>query len=53
VKDLSIENSLKFYEEVWLSKVFEVRQHVQSKVAEVKPTVNEEEGVAVVSIFTM
>ncbi|XP_064650622.1 uncharacterized protein LOC135502065 isoform X3 [Lineus longissimus] len=43
VKDLSIENSLKFYEEVWLSKLFEMRQHVQTKVIEAKPT--EEDGV--------
>ena len=29
VKDLSIEQSLKTYEEVWLSKIFELRPHVQ------------------------
>ena len=31
VKDLSIEQSLKTYEEVWLSKIFEVREHVRNK----------------------
>ncbi|XP_071095883.1 uncharacterized protein [Haliotis cracherodii] len=31
VKDLSIEQSLKTYEEVWLSKIFELRSHVRSK----------------------
>ena len=29
VKDLSIEQSLKTYEEVWLSKIFETREHVR------------------------
>ena len=32
VKDLLIEESLKTYEEVWLSKVFEMRDHVRNKV---------------------
>lgn len=31
VKDLAIEKSLKTYEEVWLSKVFEMREHVLRK----------------------
>lgn len=31
VKDLAIEKSLKTYEEVWLSKLFELRLHVRSK----------------------
>ena len=31
VKDLSIEQSLKTYEEVWLSKLFEMREHVRNK----------------------
>jgi len=31
VKDLAIEKSLKTYEEVWLSKVFEMRIHIRSK----------------------
>ena len=31
VKDLLIEESLKTYEEVWLSKVFELRDHVRNK----------------------
>ena len=31
VKDLLIEESLKTYEEVWLSKVFEMRDHVRNK----------------------
>ena len=31
VKDLSIEQSLKKYEEVWLSKLFEMRAHVRNK----------------------
>ncbi|KAL5020323.1 hypothetical protein ScPMuIL_003215 [Solemya velum] len=31
VKDLSIEQSLKTYEEVWLSKIFELQLHIRSK----------------------
>ncbi|ESO89558.1 hypothetical protein LOTGIDRAFT_125094 [Lottia gigantea] len=30
-KDLTIEQSLKTYEEVWLSKVFELRSHIRTK----------------------
>ncbi|KAK7479591.1 hypothetical protein BaRGS_00029140 [Batillaria attramentaria] len=33
VKDLAIEMSLKTYEEVWLSKIFELRSHTRTKVA--------------------
>ncbi|GFS27875.1 dynein beta chain, flagellar outer arm [Elysia marginata] len=33
VKDLAIENALKTYEEVWLSKVFELRYHVRNKMS--------------------
>ncbi|GFO25145.1 dynein beta chain, ciliary-like, partial [Plakobranchus ocellatus] len=33
VKDLAIENALKTYEEVWLSKVFELRYHVRNKLS--------------------
>ena len=32
VKDLSIEQSLKTYDEVWLSKIFELRAHTHVKV---------------------
>ena len=32
VKDLSIEQSLKTYEEVWLSKVFQFHLHIRSKL---------------------
>ncbi|XP_052258855.1 uncharacterized protein LOC127863384 isoform X2 [Dreissena polymorpha] len=32
VKDLSIEQSLKNYEEVWLSKVFKFQVHIRSKI---------------------
>lgn len=32
VKDLSIEQSLKTYEEVWLSKIFEMREHTRNKL---------------------
>ena len=32
VKDLSIEQSLKTYEEVWLSKIFELREHTRSRL---------------------
>ena len=31
VKDLTIEQSLKNYEAVWLSKVFTLREHVRNK----------------------
>ena len=31
VKDLAIEMSLKTYEEVWLSKIFELRPHTRNK----------------------
>ena len=31
VKDLSIEKSLKTYEEVWLSKIFEMKEHTRNK----------------------
>lgn len=31
MKDLAIEQSLKTYEEVWLSKIFELRLHIRSK----------------------
>ncbi|KAL3885754.1 hypothetical protein ACJMK2_025795 [Sinanodonta woodiana] len=31
MKDLSIEQSLKTYEEVWLSKIFELKAHIRSK----------------------
>ncbi|XP_053409232.1 uncharacterized protein LOC123561373 isoform X4 [Mercenaria mercenaria] len=34
VKDLSIEQSLKTYEEVWLSKIFQFLVHIRSKSAE-------------------
>ena len=34
VKDLAIENALKTYEEVWLSKVFELRGHVRNKISQ-------------------
>lgn len=34
VKDLAIEKSLKTYEEVWLSKLFELRIHIRSKSVE-------------------
>ena len=34
VKDLAIEKSLKTYEEVWLSKLFELRIHIRSKGVE-------------------
>ena len=33
VKDLSIEQSLKTYEEVWLSKIFELQEHSRSRLA--------------------
>ena len=33
IKDLSIEQSLKTYEEVWLSKVFELEEHIRNKMA--------------------
>lgn len=32
VKDLSIEHSLKTYEEVWLSKLFELKDHVRNRI---------------------
>ena len=32
VKDLSIEQSLKTYEEVWLSKIFDLREHTRSRL---------------------
>ena len=32
VKDLSIEQSLKTYEEVWLSKIFQFHIHIRSKM---------------------
>ena len=32
VKDLSIEQALKTYEEVWLSKIFELDEHVRNRV---------------------
>lgn len=32
-KDLSIEQSLKTYEEVWLSKVFESREHIRHQTS--------------------
>ena len=31
VKDLAIEMSLKTYEEVWLSKIFEMRPHTRTR----------------------
>lgn len=34
VKDLSIEQSLKTYEEVWLSKIFQFQIHIRSKNVE-------------------
>ena len=33
MKDLSIEQSLKTYEEVWLSKIFQFHIHIRSKMA--------------------
>ena len=42
VKDLSIEQSLKTYEEVWLSKVFELRQHVRSQTVTSNSKLSEE-----------
>ena len=40
IKDLSIEQSLKKYEEIWLSKVFELTDHVRNSViqASIKDT---------------
>ena len=32
VKDLIIEQSLKTYEEVWLSKIFELRDHIRNRL---------------------
>ena len=34
MKDLSIEQSLKTYEEVWLSKIFQFLVHIRSKSAD-------------------
>lgn len=39
VKDLSIEQSLKTYDEVWLSKIFELRPHTRIRTEiDVTPT---------------
>lgn len=39
VKDLSIEQSLKTYDEVWLSKIFELRPHTRIRTElDVAPT---------------
>jgi dynein heavy chain len=45
VKDLAIEMSLKTYEEVWLSKIFELRPHTRNKIpsAELAATENQSE----------
>ncbi|CAH1797693.1 unnamed protein product [Owenia fusiformis] len=42
VKDLSIEQSLKTYEEVWLSKIFDLRSHVRVKAPTTAGTVIEQ-----------
>ena len=40
VKDLSVEKSLKTYEEVWLSKIFELREHTRSRLTNVSSKTN-------------
>lgn len=47
VKDLSIEQSLKTYDEVWLSKIFELRPHTRIRTEiDVAPT-NQVHGMGV------
>ena len=60
VKDLSIEQSLKTYDEVWLSKIFELRPHtrIRTEIDVVAPTnqvhgmgVKKKQNVLMVSYF--
>ncbi len=50
-KDLSIENSLRTFEEIWLSKVFELREHKRSRMSSAASAAEgndkEEQGVSV------
>ena len=47
VKDLSIEQSLKTYEEVWLSKIFELREHVRNRAIAAAEKIPQSEAAAV------
>ena len=40
VKDISVEKSLKTYEEVWLSKIFELREHTRSRLTNASSKTN-------------
>lgn len=49
IKDLSIEQSLKTYEEVWLSKKFELCEHARNKAIVQNMTRQEQEEANMVS----
>ena len=43
VKDLSIEQTLKTYEEIWLSKVFEFETYIDHRSESLAKSTNDEE----------